>query len=205
MGTDIHAVFEVRNPAGVWEAVGEPDETRNYRLFAALAGVRNGVGFAGVDTGDAVAPVFPPRGLPDCASPEYLDRVADMGEDGHSHSWLTLAELLAYDWTQPVVTRGLVPLDVYANWCGFAEGLGWAPNDWSAGVSGPGIQHVSRDEAGVLIAGGTRDEAKRVYVRCQWTQPFCVASGGAEWSRLIAPMLRKGAPESVRVVFFFDN
>lgn len=205
MGTDIHAVFEVRNSSGVWEAAGQPDETRHYRLFAALAGVRNGVGFAGVDTGDAVVPLSPPRGVPDCASSEYLERAGSMGEDGHSHSWLLLAELLAYDWTRPIVTRGLVPLDTYANWRGFAEGLGWAPNSWSSSVFGPGIQHVSRDEADVLIAGGTRDQAGRIYVRCQWEQPFCVASGGAEWSRFIAPMLRKGTPESVRVVFFFDN
>ena len=53
---------------------------RDYRLFAALAGVRNY---------DGVPPISEPRGLPEDADPATLD--SDVGD--HSQSWLTLAEL----------------------------------------------------------------------------------------------------------------
>lgn len=40
------------------------DIGRNYNLFAILANVRNGRGFAGVKTGDGYEPIDMPRGLP---------------------------------------------------------------------------------------------------------------------------------------------
>lgn len=46
---------------------------RNYDLFAILADVRNGSGFAGCDTGDGYEPISMPRGLPSDASPEVLE------------------------------------------------------------------------------------------------------------------------------------
>lgn len=88
MGCDIHPHFEVRRN-GVWtyhdyqqaHADGKYDDGstrynysklfddplyvgRNYSLFAILADVRNGVGFAGCDTGDPFVPIAAPRGLP---------------------------------------------------------------------------------------------------------------------------------------------
>ena len=42
-------------------------------LFAILAGVRNGYGFAGCDTGDGFRPIAPPRGLPGDVSPEVAE------------------------------------------------------------------------------------------------------------------------------------
>jgi hypothetical protein len=84
---------------------------RDYSLFGALAGIRS-------DT----PPISPPRGLPPDLSPEVTaiceptnpscfetDR-DDVLISDHSYSWLTLAELLAYDWRQlghqsPFVTR----------------------------------------------------------------------------------------------------
>src|SRR5678815_3673304 len=97
---------------------------RNYDLFGILAGVRNGRGFAGCDTGDGFIPIAEPRGLPEEFSSEYVDRVDQ--EDGdydyqfwfgdHSHSWLTLAELLNYDWYQSTRSRGWVNGPQFEEW-----------------------------------------------------------------------------------------
>lgn len=71
---------------------------RNYGLFAILAGVRNGSGFAGTDLGDPTIPITEPRGVPDDASADYRREVEQWGGDGHSHSWLSLADVYAHDW-----------------------------------------------------------------------------------------------------------
>jgi hypothetical protein len=99
MGADIHGVVE-RRVGEKWVAVrvfgyvhqpGYKDRpyeaafdvalSRNYRRFAALAGVR-GVGPE-------------PRGIPSDASETTAFLIADDGDDGHSHSWLPLDEAAA--------------------------------------------------------------------------------------------------------------
>lgn len=105
MGCDIHAVIERRTKTHSggheWLHSGDPDIGRNYDIFAALAGVRNGVG---------MVPVAEPRGLPAFDADERDDRPCSemvnlaerYGVDGHSASWLTLAELKAFDTEQVV-------------------------------------------------------------------------------------------------------
>ena len=93
MGCDIHAVVEVQvhdrwvtvntlsHHHGRFNdgAFSTPAATeRNYRRFAALAGVR----------GEGPAP----RGLPDDISETAQFIVDEWGADGHSHSWLPLEE-----------------------------------------------------------------------------------------------------------------
>src|SRR5690349_22470025 len=104
MGCDIYSRVEVRangrwtrralTEAGHGPEAGadEPFPYRQYGLFGFLADVRN----------YSCSPVIaPPRGLPD-----DIDLTADEREefaDGwyhHNASWLTLAELLAYDYDQ---------------------------------------------------------------------------------------------------------
>lgn len=66
---------------------------RCYDDFAILADVRNSAGFA---------PIADPKGVPKDASKKYLKKVEQYGGDGHSHSWVTLQELLAFDWNQTI-------------------------------------------------------------------------------------------------------
>lgn len=90
MGCDIHAVYEQHDDELGW--VGLHDypygreqgqlRSRNYQLFAHIAQVR------GEDpTGHQ------PRGMPDDASDLSRLRAAEMGVDGHTHSWLTVEEM----------------------------------------------------------------------------------------------------------------
>lgn len=113
MGTDIHSHVEVyrdghwHKATGAivttfdeWDDPSEPFGWRNYGMFGFLADVRNYHG----------SPVIAePRGLPDDVSPEVR---ADHGTDDpwysygfHSATWLTLAELLAYDYDQTFIDQ----------------------------------------------------------------------------------------------------
>lgn len=86
----------------VWEKVGEvfrgwrnqktdePYHDRDYTLFGILAQVRREPEFG----------FGAPRGVPRNASLEYCGHVYKWGSDGHSHSYLTLKELLGLDWNR---------------------------------------------------------------------------------------------------------
>lgn len=155
MGTDIHGVFQRRNQSTQkWEDIESKFKfDRHYLLFAWLADVRNGFGFAGVPTFTTIEPVAPQRGLPadfeldgdvhPCAMeivPEWKRRY--MSEDeapeiwmgDHSFSWLTADEMLSHE--RPKILRtGIISVDEFKAWDGKT-----APNSWSGGISGPGIK-----------------------------------------------------------------
>ena len=92
MGCDIHGFVQVRYGDSEWFSDGEIEDGRNYRLFAALAGVRNGFGFAGIYSHDPLTPIAEPRGIPDDFV--YDENENDMGD--HSFSWLHLSEIVAW-------------------------------------------------------------------------------------------------------------
>lgn len=128
MGCDIHMYCEVRERAegATWEPmikavfpddyyrpekpIGEyntshthhPYKLRNYRLFENLCGVRSRGLYSAVS---------PSRGLPLDVTPEWEAQSRRWGDDGHSHSWLSLEECRSlskdHDWwwknTMPVL------------------------------------------------------------------------------------------------------
>lgn len=134
MGCDIHIVAERKNPTtGLYEPwgtftdrygsfvqegpKGRPNEIyvgRNHTLFGVLAGVRGGDDHM----------IAPPRGLPTDMSPE----VAKYHEDvEHTPSYLTLRELLEFDWTTLI---GTTPEErVYAKRNNYDPGL-YVGADW---------------------------------------------------------------------------
>ena len=100
MGCDIHSRAQ-KQEGGKWvDLPFKPFDWRSYGMYGFLADVRNY---------SAVPPISPARGLPeDIVRPEpnfygeYDDHL-DLGD--HSFSWLTVAELLAFDYDQPVEDR----------------------------------------------------------------------------------------------------
>ena len=159
MGCDIHAAIEFRNSTGKWEAVSfpnryfgkwddEPEKTyrldmnRNYDVFAILANVRNGSGFAGCDTGDGFEPMTDGRGLPDDISFEARESGCT-GE--HSETWCSLTEILAYDWTRKTKLRGWINAVEFEKWNRMKEWNPW-PESWCGGISGGDVVHVSAQE-----------------------------------------------------------
>ena len=135
MGCDIHLYVE-RRENGQWVSADKwtPNPYyenrfytgRNYELFAMLADVRNSGG---------ITPIAAPRGLPADVSPEVKGESDRWASDGHSHSWLTIAELNAYNWQQPVKYEGCVDAENYLKWKTFGE-----PESWCGSVGGGGVR-----------------------------------------------------------------
>ena len=226
MGTDIHLYVEHRvdgkwASADVWEpSKYEDDKTiltvpygkhfydnRNYDLFAILAGVRNGRGFAGIDTGDGFVPIAEPRGLPDDMSPEMLKESEHLD---HTPSWLLLSELLAYDWTRTTTKRGWINgpqmLDWYDKRCG--------PKEYCGGISGQNIVYDTPEALAQAVKetpddwNERREAVKRTltntYAQVSWTTPYYHAASDF-LSECVPRLLRLGKPEDVRIVFWFDS
>lgn len=92
MGCDIHSQAE-RRVGGAWKKFQdyEPFDWRSYGMFAFLAGVRNY---------SAITPISEPRGIPDDADIEMQRDVGD-----HSYSWLSVDELLSFDYDAKMKDR----------------------------------------------------------------------------------------------------
>ena len=240
MGTDIHMACEVKRN-GKWELVTDkvfknswyrpdseysweqeeytyiPYDNRCYNLFAILADVRNGTGFAGVKTGEAFNPISEPKGYPeDMCSELQSDVNGDYDEDAygsrptlsneHSASWLTLKELLDYDWNQLHRNYGYVNEDTYRDF--IMKGL--HPESWCGGIGGANIVCISEEEMVDLIQGKyPRKDEKQYYTACYFVaETYKDASRG--FYDDVIPVLQKlvpngGTVEDVRLVFDFDS
>lgn len=104
MGCDIHAMIERRKWYGKrefwdWLNAGDPDIDRNYTIFAVLANVRNY---------DNTPFISEPRGLPEDCTSEFKAYAEEWDADGHSHSWVTLKEMKAFDTSQKYFCSSLI-------------------------------------------------------------------------------------------------
>lgn len=202
MGTDIHAVFQAKRN-GKWVDIrSEYDERRHYMLFAWLADVRNGFGFAGVPTHDPVRPISKPRGLPrgmtedhettdEVYASNWRSRFRDEDDQknviwlgDHSWSWLTADEILAA--TVPAVLRtGIVEMELFKNWDGVSE-----PERSFGGISGPRV----------VVSTPDTITKKTSHVRIEWM------SSASDFDYFLDEIRRlKTEHGEVRMVFGFDS
>lgn len=160
MGTDVHSVFQKKTAAG-WEDVeSQYSEDRHYALFAWIGNVRNGFGFAGVPTHNAIQPLSDNRGFPEdfnvidgedhpiasnsirgSRAEWYKEEDSDPASEerlrmwmgDHSHSWLNADEILL---AQPprILRTGIIDVDQFRKWDGSSS-----PGSWSGGISGASI------------------------------------------------------------------
>lgn len=138
MGTDIHSQFQKRLHCGAWQDVeSQYSEGRHYQLFAVLAGVRNGTGFAGVTTGEPVTPIAEPRGLPSDFEMDTEDDSCHCGKwmGEHSQGWLSGDELLGWCDSPPVVSQcGIVSREEYAAWDRKSQPQPYCRSIWGTNV-----------------------------------------------------------------------
>lgn len=201
-----------------WDGAELVSETgfseRNYGLFAILADVRNGRGFAGDKIGEPTVPISAPRGIPADASEGYASEV----DDGHSHTWYLLSELLDYDWDGHYSVNSLLahPRSPWARAHGepmppLPEGFDF--DDWAQTLEL--VLNVEGEEAAYQrwpcmgfcsgISGGDAHEWRRVAWRVTHRH-----QAGEEWfqwlDKLKAEADQEGRPyDQVRICMFFDS
>jgi hypothetical protein len=233
MGTDIHCYVEARNQeTGKWEQITgfvsdyydpeseyfskpefkfaeSPLDSRNYDEFALLANVRNGRGFAGCDTGDAIQPISMPKGLPTDVCDSIKAQSDEWSCDGHSHSWLTAKEIKDYPAdTTKKIHRGWVNATGYKQ---FKEN-GY-PDSWCGFVDGRGVVRVLEcdfekvNKAMELLANFEGKDVTKVYTQVQWGT---IAKESAPWlfNEALNQLMERsanGTGDDVRIVFWFDN
>jgi hypothetical protein len=93
---DLHCYAEKRIDAGWQPLPASFFGNRDYAVFGFLANVRN---YA------MATPVAAPRGLPDDASSTVRKLYYNLGDDAHTASWLSVTELLEFDYDQAVEDR----------------------------------------------------------------------------------------------------
>ena len=171
--------------------------SRNYDVFAILANVRNGYGFAGIPTGGGFNIIAPPRGFPEDMS-EIMKQFSEHVE--HTPTWLKLSEILDYDWDQHTTHCGVVNELEYTKWATSSRKL--APENYSGGIMGKGI--VTYDELTYLRLKEQKQLGKdRVYVQVEW--PVTYRQSCSHFLKAMEELKRLGPPEDVRLVFWFDS
>lgn len=224
MGCDIHSFVEIKHKkTGKWEkATGFKSDSynansdyfgtdeylkgsslldgRNYSMFAILADVRNGYGFAGCDTGDAIRPISLPKGLPDDVSDEVKQESDEWGVDGHSHSWLTAEEIQNYKNNPPEKKqRGWVTTEVFKDWIN-----GGKPYPCCGFVQGQNVIHASNDDC---ITVQEQNPDKWVYTQIEWTEHIteCASFLFGDALKQLMNRSESGKGDDIRLVFWFDN
>lgn len=225
MGCDIHIVIQRQDADGRWREVPyqriyrypgaapavdgstcAPDVflNRNYDLFAVLANVRNGVGFAGIQMGEGWPSLAAGRGLPPdfaadgiLSNPAYPDEPRSLGD--HSFTWVGLDELQTFPWDATESwLYGVVAASVYETFKATRE----APDSYSGGVSGPGIQVYEPDDYEAAKAAETL--CPRPYVRIGWAETAREAT--YDWPGTVLPWLETLADgRPLRLVLGFDS
>lgn len=195
MGTDVHGVLQARygGDAGFWHEVCEMESGRNYRLFAALAGVRNGFGFAGVPTHRPIKPIDEPRGWPEDFNLQSIGHTdSDPWLGDHSFSWLALDEVADWEgWDQPLEQCGFIARDQYQTWDRVSPPVG----GWSGGISGHSVIAVDSRQPGW--------PPDWTHIRVYWTRPL--REDCEHFLKWIEYAKAKTKGCEARIVFGFDS
>lgn len=184
MGTDINYIFqnkvEDENGQVKWETLdldtelhcnddysefwnGEYYIPRNYTLFAILAGVRNGYGFAGVYRHEPIQPISECRGLPD-----GMDSWGDYDLGYHDFTWLLGSEILEWFGSKRhVLSRGIIDVDCYDEW---RDGGRGEPSCYSAMVGGEFYDESDPNNISWFMVRHFRQYKDIKFVRVEWKE-----------------------------------
>jgi len=203
MGEDIYMYAE-RRCEGQWRLLGlliqnpgySPGEdplsqpykpvgiytTRRYELFDILANVRH----LRDHPYESIANL---RGLPDGASPEIVVWRSGFGDYAHNASWLTLCELLAFDWYGK--THQLE--------CWVDERIAhlFAP-DRPFPHCPPGMS-VDEFNSCLVYTGANQHQ----YTNVRWMGTYAEAAGPEFMQEVLDKLQEAGDPDDVRIVFWF--
>lgn len=168
---------------------------RHYLVFALLGNQRNGFGFAGCYSHEPIIPLSDCLGFPDDLS---ADAVAWMEVRGgeHSASWVSLRDVLRYDYEQPLRRGGVVSLQEFDSYLRKGE-----PDNWCGDISGSRVRFVSPEVATEMVKRKDFDE--NTFTRITWTVPLKRAlEGFIERMKMLAMTVGE---HECRLVFDFDS
>jgi hypothetical protein len=201
---------------------------RNYEVFAFLADVRNGYGFAGVPIFTPLEPQFAGRGIPEDTNykEEEVDDDGEVVEEHpdnfgiwlgyHDFTWATLKELLEAPWDLNMREYGVIHVSEYDDFVKNGR-----PEHYSGGISGQGIKTFKSEQVFLeaLDRGEIPDEELnaeqgrfgaegKLYVRVAWDDSPLTRSSFYEWLNCdwVKELSRAAdGPENVRVTMGFDS
>lgn len=155
---------------------------RSYILFSVLADVRNY---------DGIQPISRPKGIPADCSEVTKKQIDYWGEDGHSHSYLTLRELLNYQKEHSrVKVSGLVDSKTAKD----LDEYGIEPSEWCGSTTDPGYEHrewtIKNGQLDVLISALKEKVSEAFYI-----YDFIKDKEIQILKRM----------DDIRIVFWFDN
>jgi hypothetical protein len=131
-------------------------------------------------------PIAPCRGLPRDVSSEILDFERHRLDDSlFGHSWLTLAELLSFNWAGQVVQMTAM-VDPEVAWLFEDNPLGFPYQGWPEGKQ---VSYSLWAERGVKI---------------RWRETYEMSAGSEFMSEILTKLKSFGPSEMVRIVFWFN-
>lgn len=155
-------------------------DLRNRSLFAILADA-----ISDFDSEEPYKPIAPCRGLPGDLSPEISDFERPQHDSLFGHSWLSLKELLAFDWKSQVIQKtAVVDPDVAALFEG--NPVGFPYQRWPEGKL---ISYSRRCPSGMSV---------------RWRETYEQSAGPDFLEGVLSKLKSFGAEESVRIVFWFN-
>lgn len=155
-------------------------EGRNYELFAILANIGNPV-----RADEPFECVSYPRGLPPDVSAEVQVWHDQLEGATWAESWLLLGEILRFDWHGKEILRRAMVDDRAAHL--FPPGRrGFPYENWPAEVN-----------CGIWESGSGTE--------VRWKETYAEAVGDNLFNNLLPKLQSYGAPEGVRIVFWFNR
>ena len=170
MGCDIHGFLEIRQKS--WICLKEIPKIRCYDIFGILAGVRNYIN---------AKPISAPKGIPEDASEEALEKINMWVFYGHSYSWLDWHEIKSYNWNQKFKDRKLSKIDK-------KTGKELSKALYFRGITG-------ETEKGNYKYRFLERTAENIAEKCGWKEFF------VEMKKLAMEY----GEHNVRIIFWFDN
>ena len=175
----------------------------NEELFAMLAGLDP----------QRINTIAHARGLPKDLSPELTDVVEQVFRPGTAASWLSLVELLVFDWEQKLEIRATVNGPVYEQWSRSDPERDYHPPVDSISNRKPRIRISERTMAADITSikkrhspdqWGTMIEQELGNCFCNVTRSWTYAQkAGSFYNQTLPRMEEQGISEDVRCVFWF--
>lgn len=184
---------------------------RNYILFAILADVRNGYGFAGCDTHDPIKPLrtweqsrhsndilFSPRCQTSSPASDY-GVYDNLWLGDHSQQVISVEELLSYDFQQRLVEYGVFAVDEFLKFMMGDRNVDYSYNTWGQNI----VKHPRVDLTdGKAVVFNTKGYT---HIPAKWNDDKTLAEYVKEFVADVRQVVADNPDYDIRLVIGFDS